>query len=336
MEKPSYPSIERGETQPIFLILEMGTWSPDAIAVSVTEPGTTMKRTSESEQILGSEWNKSIENGLKPWPKDGVPTRYRLAGHRVEKGSDGEQRLLLTLDPTVSYRDAFASQADTFKDFLKTQGSEGKKYEPIPLAVSTVIIARDAHNEPVMMLTERKKADYKLEGFHASLGGFMEIAKEVDPTATAIREAEEETGITKEELLSVHSVGLVYNPYTLGADLIYVMETETQADTLLNRQTDEENEVFFIPLTRHRLEQWFFTTGHAATAAGLAAIILVGKEYVQSWQDASGAPIDKEEWARKMLQAVSYMGDKYTDPSRREELEKRDIRRLRGLKYHVK
>ncbi len=328
IENLSKKTIERGESQRFFTVLESGKWRPDAIKTVITEPGTTMKRTSESEEILGTVWQTSIKKGLTPWPEDETPTRYRLAKHEEEVGSGDERTLVLTLDPTISYRDAHASQSEAFQEFVRSKGKEGKDYEPLPLAVTAVVVAKNTQGELMMMMTKRRRADYKLGGLHASLGGFLEIRKETDPTAAALRETEEEAALKEEEISSLYSAGLVHNPWTGGADLVYAMETDIPAEVLSVRQGDGENETFFIPLTRKKLQEWLLAPVHAAVAPALASVIMVGKEYIRAEKDSAGNPIDADAWAEEMLRALAWRSQDYDDPAVRESLEQRDIKRL--------
>ncbi len=93
--------------QKFFKILVEGEFTPDQIDVVVRS--NTLLRTPESERFIEGKWQAHLATGVKPWPNDLKPTRYRVAGLEVVGN-----RFQITLDPCVSYKDFIGSLTPEF------------------------------------------------------------------------------------------------------------------------------------------------------------------------------------------------------------------------------
>lgn len=329
-ENLSEKAFRQGRVQEFFKVLSRELMDLNDIEVSIVEPtGSSLKRSSESEEILDKAWQRRISSGFKPWPNDTKPSRYRLASHEIVRQPDGKTKMRLTLDPCVSYRDFNASESEEFRTFINTQGAEGVHYEPNAVAVSTVIFCKDSGGDMHMLVTIRnEKQDYKPGGFHVSTGGFMQIdPNEKNPITAALRENQEESGIAADELSDIAVLGMTYNPQRPHPDLIFVADTTLTVEEIQQRVHDDENQLFFIPAERKKLQQWLLAYAHAAVAPALASIILAGKLIVAKKKDDAGMPIDSDVWEQEMLKALAW---RFKDPTTPEgkELEQRDVARL--------
>lgn len=316
MENLSQKMEREGIEQKFFEISAEGKFQPEQIEVQITNG--SLKRSVESENFIEQQWQQKLADGLKSWPNDTKPTRYRLAGTKVM-----DNRLILTLDPCVSYRDFAGSNSS---DFAKRFGPD---YLPRALAVTVILIAKNKNGEEQILMTLRKPDhDYKAGGYHISTGGFMEIDKETDPTRAALRELHEESGIDETELNSLVCIGVVANPWTKHSDIVYEAKTALSVEDILTKEHDRENNLLFIPTERKKLQQWLLGTAHAATGIATAGLLLTGKESVGREKDDAGQLIDGEKWYREMLKALAWRSEKYDDESVRKTLEKRDKLRL--------
>lgn len=303
-----------GLKQKFFDILVEGEFPLYKIETLVTQPGDVLKRTPQSERILDRAWNEHVAAGNRPWPNDLKPTRYHLADFEVTDSG----ALQITLDPSVSYRDFVGSRES---DLL----AGPPENIPNPIAVSTVLIAKNAAGEDGVLLTVRKSMhDYKPGGYHV-LGGFMDIRKDAGPTDTALRESAEECGLTPEEITELKCHGLVLNKIEGHVDAVYSARTSVLAEDILTRMNDGENEVIFIPLSAAKLREWVIVPTHANVVITSAALLMVGKSFLAHELGQNGV----EAWHRDMLAMLAYRSRDYGDKEIEQALEQRDLKRLR-------
>ncbi len=285
--------------QKFFKILAEGTFIPEQIDTEITVSGITMVRNSQSDAFIEGGWEMHLAKGNKPWPNDTKPGRYRTANVEVQ-----DNRLKLTLDPCVSYKDFLASLSTVFEEYY------GHDAVPDPLAIS--VLLRTADNQTLLTVRDQK-TDYKPGGWHASTGGFMEIKRNESPVEAGLRELEEETGVQPGELDGLVAIGVVYNPWTLHTDLILSAKTRFTAAEVLERKHDDENELLFVDTTAESYEHWIVGGMHANVIIAMAALIMVGT-------DLFGL-----EWREKMLDALAEGSRNYDSLEVRQKLEKRDL-----------
>lgn len=293
--------------QKFFKMLWQGVIPPEKI---ITEIRTGfLIRTKDSEDWIEREWQKAIAGGLKEWPNDRKPTRYRFCGVQERDG-----KLIIMLDPCVSYRDFAGSCSPEFLERF------GEHCNPHPLAVSVVIVVSDPDGQKIM-LTVRKNVDYKPGGYHASIGGFMDISKENDIVSAVYREVKEEAGIESNELSDLRCVALAYNPWTLHSDPVFLATTTLSSGEIRKRTKDDENDsLYFISATRRSIEELITKTSHANVVIAMIGLLLVGKA-LPAQDDEDERP---EEWHRRMLLILAEESKNYDLPHVRQELEIRD------------
>ena len=318
---------EEGREQKFFEVLAEGHFAPENIETRLVEPGSTLKRAPESEAFIEAGWEKEIENmaarGEKPWPNDLKPTKYRLAGFAVEG-----DKLVVTLDPCVSYRDFRGVRTEEFVQRF------GKEALPNPLSALTMVIAKDRAGEEHMLVTLRNpKQDYKPGGYHVSTGGLMDSRRDKTPIDAALGELAEESGILKDELEQFECRGLVYNPWTFHSEIVFRADTRTTIEDIIERRKEKarskglteeeaEGELLFVPTKRVKLQQWLLGPAHAGVPSGLAEILLVGKDLVAEQGE------DGERWYEEMRKALAWRSAEYENEAVRDALEHRDSERL--------
>ncbi len=283
--------------QKFFEIWAEGAFDPSHIKTTIVPEGSSLKHTPESVQFLEQAWAAHVAKGNNPWPNDLKPTRYRTAGISVENNV-----LHVTLDPCVRYCDAIGSRLPEFAVF-------GQDFLPRPTAVSAVIIT----NDNKILYTVRKKADYKKGGYHASIGGFMEIKKESSPTDAALREVLEETGIAGSDIGSMLCLGYVYNPWTQHGDLVYVIYTTLSASQVLAKKHDDENEIRFIEADDHGFEKLILGFPHANVIVAMAGPLMLGTQMFG------------RKWRRQMEAGLAEASADYESEVVRDFLEGHDI-----------
>lgn len=285
--------------QRFFKILVEGMFVPDQIDTEITVPGATLVRSSLAEAFIEGGWEMHLAKGNKPWPNDSNPERYRVA--KVEVQSN---RLKLTLDPCVSYKDYISSLSTVFE--------ERYGHDAVPNPLGVTVLLRTADNQTLLTL-RNQKTDYKPGGWHASVGGFMEIKRNESPVEAGLRELEEETGIKPDELHKLGVVGVVYNPWTLHTNLVLSAKTKLTAAEVLERKHDDENELLFVNTTAESYEYWIVGGMHANVVIAMAAMIMVG------------TGLFGPEWRAKMLKALAEGSRDYDSLEVRQKLEKRDL-----------
>lgn len=298
-------------TQKFFVTLWEGNIAPHDIVVNITS--NSLVRTAESESWIEKEWQKLLKGGFKAWPNDTNSTRYRFCEVRKE-GS----KLIVMLDPCVSYRDFIGSNSPEFLERF------GEACNPHPLAVSVVVVTSDRK----IMLTVRKNVDYKSGGYHASIGGFLDIRKENEPVSAMYREIKEECGIESNELENVRCVSIAHNPWTLHSDIIFIAETGVESREIQKRTKDDENEsLFFIPATRLAIEDLIRKTSHANVIIAMVGLLLLGRCLPPKTSECES----QDEWYERMLLVLAEESKDYDLPLERLRLERRDISRFQKM-----
>lgn len=299
------------DEQQFFKLLWKGDVAPKDIVTEIVS--NSLVRTAESEVWIEREWQKLLKGGFKAWPNDTKPSRYRFCGAKEENG-----KLIVTLDPCVSYRDFAGSCSPEFLERF------GEGCNPHPLAVSVVIIS----NDKKIMLTVRKNVDYKPGGYHASIGGFMDIHKEGDVVSAVYREVKEECGVESNELADLRCVSVAYNTWSLHSDPVFLATATLSSEEIQKRMKDDENEkLFFIPATRRSIEELITSTSHANVIIAMVGLLLFGKNIpAQFDEDESG-----EEWYQRMLSVLAKESKHYDSLKVRAELEARDIARFQEM-----
>jgi hypothetical protein len=307
----------KGLEQKYFETIAEGRFRPEEIDVVLTEPGSTTKRTLATERFIEKEWQRRIAEGLKPLPNDLKPSRFRFVDAELING-----RLQITLDPGVSYRDTIGSRP---KEFEKQFGAESM---PNPVAVTTVVRAKNQAGEGMILLTVRdKKHDIKPGGYHVSFGGAMEIKKDKSPNDTAVREVVEEAAIKEEELEEFVCRGVFKHIIGSSTEIIYEatarITVEEIRDRIRQKKHDEENSVIAIPTTASKLREWMVVPTHANVGMTNPAVLLVGKDIIRRDEGEVAA----NEWERMML---AFLAGRSEQAHRKGEagLEARDVQRL--------
>lgn len=293
-----------GKEQNFFQILVEGKFAPEDIIYQ--ERQNTMKRSLESESFLEETWQKLLQSGFKPWPNDTKISRYRFVDAKVEQG-----KLIVALDPCVSYRDSIGGCKPEFvKKF-------GKDFAPNPMGVTVSIAVKDAKGQEYFLITLRKEtADYKGGGMHVTTGGTVNTCDKETPTEAAFRETEEESGITKKEIENMSCLGVVHIPWSPQTDVMFSATTNILLEDIKQRYHDDENEIIFIPNEKSKIQQWLLAFSHANTPTGLFGLLFACKEKYG------------EEWFREMRLALAWRSQDYQDKKTRDDLEQRDKRRL--------
>lgn len=308
--------------QKFFEPIVEGFFIPEQIETRCTAAGETLVRTPESEKYIEEKWQEVLAGGFKPWPNDTKPSRYRFVGAEVKEG-----KLVLTLDPTVSYKDAATTRS---KDFAERFG---EACAPNPVAVTTVLIAKDSAGKEHMLMTLRNEShDFKPGGYHISVGGAMEIKKDANPIDTCLREMNEEVGLAANELHGVMCVGVVKHSQQSATEIIFEARTNVPLEEILKRNHDDENTVVAIPTTPSELRRWIVVPTFANVCVTSAAVLMVGTELVNQ-QYPNGDGTEAAQWHREMLDLLAARSDQFekATPAEQAELEKRDVERLRVM-----
>ena len=307
----------KGLTQEFFNIITEGRFTPDQIRVVLTEPGASMARSKASEKFIETEWQRLITTGVKPWPNDTAPSRYRFVEARIRKEHEDEY-LEVTLDPGVSYRDAIGSRPAGFKKF-------GPEYMPNPVGVTTVIRAKNKKGEDMLLVTLRSvKNDFKGGGYHVSTGGIMEIKKDASPADTAVREITEEVGLKKEELNSLVCCGVVENKLVSSSvEIVFDATTNITVEEIMSRVHDDENELLFIPATPEKMREWLVVPTHANMGITNAAVLMVGRDMVAQVSGEAAA----QEWYNDLMKFLAVRSQQARKRGAN-VLEQRDVARL--------
>ena len=301
-------------TQNFFKVLWSGDIAPENIITNIKT--NSLVRTDVSEKWMEKEWNNFLREGLSALPDDTKSSRYRFCDFR----EDGIN-ITITLDPCVSYRDFIGGRSATFFETF------GVEYSPQPLSVSVLVTTPDT-DHPMIMLSVRRNVDYKSGGYHASIGGFVDIHKENNPVSALYREVKEECGIERHELKNVRCVSLVYNPRVFHYDMVFTATVRIDSKEIQKRMKDDENEsLFFIPATRQSIEGLIKKTSHAIVSTAMVGLLLVGKRLPA--QD--GEREQPEEWHGRMLAVLAKESENYDSPQIRADLEARDIARFRKI-----
>ncbi len=329
MENLSLKAEQEGWKQKIFEMKVEGDFKPEDISFEIVEPGTRFMRSPESEAFIEEKWQEHIKIN-KPWPKDTVPTKYHLAETRVEDG-----KLLLILDPCISYKDLICAAHKEFADRF------GLDFVPNVLAATTLVTAKNTHNEERILMTLRNtKTNYKPLGYHASVGGYMEIEKDKTPTDAVYRELSEEAGITSEEVIDLVCQGIAYTPNICVSDILFKTPLGISVEEIISRrkhyarehnlsEEEAENSLLFIPAERRKIQEWLLGTVHAGAAAGIANLLEYGCSIAAQEKDDQGNIIDGEQWKAKMLTSLAWRSADYNSDQVKKQLEARDVARLK-------
>ncbi len=261
-----------------------------------------MKRTPESEAFIEGGWQMHLAKGNKPWPNDTKPGRYRL--DTIGVGTLDGFGLQLFLDPCVSYKDFICSLSTEFEKRY------GRDAVPNPLAITIIIRTADGKT---MITVRNQKTDYKPGGWHASIGGFMEIKRGETPTEAGLRELKEEAGIEASELTELVCLGVVYNPWTFHTDLVYSALTSLTSAQILERPHDDENEIIFIETSADEYERLIADTMHANVVIAMAAMVMLGSEI-----------FNDDEWTDRIYSLLDVGSRDYDSLTERQRLEKHD------------
>lgn len=229
-----------------------------------------------------------LATGFTPWPNDLKPTRYRFAGYKER--ADG--KIAVTLDPCVSYRDFIGARQPEFAERFS------EEFHPRNLAVTTVLTARDAGGVERLLITLRDNTqDVKPGGFHVSTAGVANISKDQTPTATAFREAKEESGAEPGEIADLSLRAFVFGPWTLHMEMIYfarltvtceeIVERFKEANERSLRRLNPKDYLAFLRNESVVAEQLFLLALYAAVPVGAAALLLHGNELVRKTEDTA-------------------------------------------------
>ena len=244
---------------------------PSRINVKLVEG--SLKRSAESEAFIEQEWQKLLDGGLKAWPGDTKPGRYRLVNATVLDG-----RLDLILDPGVSYRDHAGATSSEFARRYE------KEYWHNALAVTVFNSGYDAEGIERFLVSRRNmKHDYKPGGIHMSIVGFLAIKKETtgDPVAAADRELKEETGIEAGEV-TLTLLGLAYDPWQNKPEIIFHAQLKPRIEVISGRGHDDENVLVWQALWR--LPSFLIECAPVTVGPGTASALLVGSyRYGSGW-----------------------------------------------------
>lgn len=260
------------KTTQLFEIQESGLWLPQDIKTTIlTESGETLMRSTESEEAIEAGWQESIAAGFKPWPDDLKPTLHRFVNYR----RDGN-RIDIILDPCLSYRDIIGSRSSKFKRQFDS------KFHPRPLAVTTVLIAKNARGEEQILITLRDNTqDVKPGGFHVSTAGAAKIGRDRTPTEAAYREALEECGAERREISDLSLRAIVFGPWTLHMEMIYFAKLAISTSEIMSRNKhDKKDIVVFIPKDIGVITRLLLGGLHAAVPVGAAALVLLGENLI--------------------------------------------------------
>lgn len=277
-------------------------------------------KTSETEDWIDQQWQQKLARGMRPWPNDTKPSRYRLVNIEEDEG-----QLTITLDPCVSYRDFVGSCTPEFIERF------GQKCNPNPLAVSVALRAKDKNGIEYVFLTIRKNVDYKKGGYHASIGGFMDIKRDCDPVSAITGEIKEECGIEAYEIEDLRCIAAAYNPNegSYHTDLVFTARATITVEEILTRQKDEENEgLVYIPATRSSIEEWLAPTTHANVIIAMVGLLLLGKDLPDDDREKG------KTWYERMLGILAEESACYDSEETRKFLETRDIERFTEMVAH--
>lgn len=316
---------KEGWEQKIFEIIWEGREKPENIEFEKIDPiGSSLKSTPESQKFIDEHWRNLVDGGMKPWPNDTKPSRYRFAGLRYEKG-----KMRFQVDPCVSYHDFRGSWSQEFLERF------GKESLPNPLGNTTVIFCKDKNGrENIMVGLREETADNKAGGYHISAGGFYEITKDSNLTEGALREVEEETGINNDNLDQIECRGVVFSD--CQTSVVFEAHTNLTAEEIIERRkqltqkrklTAEESEqgLIFVPVNRIKIQQLMLGPLFAGISTGIAGLLIVGKDM------ARREGIDPEKWQKEMLNGLAWRSHEFENlsPAEQKAFEERDKRRLR-------
>ena len=283
-----------------FKTLLKGRINPDALEVEIVPTGSSLKRTELSDAWIEGAWQEFIRQGNKPWAGDLTPKRYRM----VDLVIGQDDRVILTVDPCVSYHDFIGTQTPAFAENF------GDDFVSKAIATSILILTSDGKT---LVTVRVKKTDYKWGGWHCSIGGFWEVQKNETPKQAVIRELEEEAGIAENEIDELLLLGAVYNPWTAHPDLVYSAKTSLTSSEILERSHDDENALMFVDTTAGSYKNLIVNTAHASVVVPLAAMLWVGEE------------LFGQDWADEINGFLVEASSGYDDVGTRLKLEKRDL-----------
>lgn len=288
----------------------------DNISIDLVEPGSTIRRTEESEACIDDQWNRLIkEHKIKPWPNDTKPTRFRFVDCILQDGN-----VNLTLDPCVSYRD-FVGSRDP--DFLKRFGQD---FLPNPLSGNMLVVTAD---ERLVLTVRGHINDYKAGGYQFVAGGFMNMGIDNHPMDTAIREVAEETGIQKNEYMEdVSFLGIATSDWTYATDSFFLGHTTLSSSEIDRRDNDNENTLLYIPFDIKKIQQWILAPVHACSPTTIAAILMACKKLLPFEN------MNANEWESMMLRALHWRSRGYDDPKKRAKLEAEHFKRFERMFGH--
>ncbi len=266
-----------------------------------------LQRSEESEAFIAAAKAERTARGIKPWPNDAKPSRFHFAGAEYQTKTGV---LVVHVEPCVSYDD---HAAGTTKEFFDRYG---RAYLPNALA-TTVILESGGH----ILVSHRKKADYKKEGLHFSIGGFIEIKHEPDgdPVHAVKRELFEETGISPEEIVDLTCIGIAWDPWQNKPDILFSARTATPTPELRRAKTDKENINYWMPFSKESTAKLMRGSMHSAVPMGMAALLYLGRERFGT------------EWFNDRVREIAEAGEGYDNPTVRQEAEVRDIKRVPEL-----
>ncbi len=255
-----------------FIFLIKGEFDPNKIQIK--EVTGTLHRSKNSEDFIEREWQKAITAGLKIWPGDTKPSRYRYVNSRVNGPV-----LEIEADPCVCYRDYIGSRP------VKLLKQFGRDFSANSVTVNTLLLAKTESGQEQIMLTIRRAShDSKAGGYHASLGGCIALGE--TPKEAILREVEEESGLSPAEIRKLVCQNIIYEPWENTYAVNFYSETDVAVEKIKERKHDSENEIIFIDADVFLRDKLFLPTVHALVTAGLANILTLGrKRYDQEWFD---------------------------------------------------